>query len=30
MTTDDEIKLEDMAANTDDDDGQESTIIYDQ
>ena len=29
MTKDDEIKLEDMAANTDDDDGQESTIIHD-
>tara|TARA_R100001594_G_C4033605_1_gene261800 strand:- start:1034 stop:1708 length:675 start_codon:yes stop_codon:yes gene_type:complete len=29
MSIDEEIKLEDMAANTDDDDGQESTIIYD-
>ena len=29
MTKDDEIKLEDVAANTDDDDGQESTIIFD-
>ena len=30
MSTDEEIKLADMTANTDDDDGQESTIIYDQ
>ena len=30
INDDEEIKLEDMAANMDDDDGQESTIIYDQ